>query len=382
VLIHRNMRSAEVADAAIADDRLPMLDEVNDLALALIWVDPRRPAQDFPGRSELHWTWLGRGFEAQTYSYRSIEGYGTEPWLVGFHVSSLATFRVRWIVQALFWGSGLMLLLAISLAYFLSRRAVAPAGRIAEAARALERLDFDSVVRQTEAESRVQEVHDVNHALHRAAHALKRFQTYVPRALVGQLMTMEASATAAQDRNVTILFVDLAGYSNFANGRTAEEVSAYLNRFFCEIGPVIEAHGGTIDKYTGDGLMAVWGAPIADPDHVQHAWKAGRALVAHLEPRIAGLIELDKASCRVRLGLHTGQVLAGDLGFAGRIDYTVVGRTVNIAQRCQAALKSRMGDCHARLAITGSVREALNVPLEQLDALPDLESGEKAYVVR
>jgi class 3 adenylate cyclase len=381
VLIHRNMKSAEVADAAIADDRLPMLDEVNDVPLALIWADPRRPAQDFPGRSDLHWTWLGQGFQAQTYSYRSIEGYGTEPWLVGFHNSSLATFRVRWIVQTLFWGSGAILLLAITLAYFLSRRAVAPAGRIADAARALERLDFDSVARQTEGESQVQEVRDVNHALNRAARVLKRFQTYVPRALVGQLMTMDASATAAQDRAVSILFVDLAGYTRFADGRSAEEVATYLNRFFSEVGPVIEAHGGTIDKYTGDGLMAVWGVPVADPDHVQRAWKASRALIAHLEPLIASHIVEDQASCRVRLGLHTGRVLAGDLGFEGRIDYTVVGRTVNIAQRCQAALKGQMGDRHAMLAITESVRIALGLPLDPLEPLPALESGEPVYAV-
>jgi adenylate cyclase len=381
VLVHRNVKMGKLPENLLAEDRLPRLDEISDPALAVMWNDPREPSQNVPGRSLVHWSWLGEGYQAQVYSYRSITGYGMEPWLIGFHRSSFATFRERLVIQGLFYGSGLMLLLSVGLAYLLSHRAVRPAGEIADAARALERLDFDAVTRPSIAESRVAEVRDISQALTRAGTALKRFQTYVPRALVGQLMAMDETASSATDREVTVMFMDLANYTNFADGRSAREVASYLNGIFAEMGPLIEATGGTIDKYTGDGLMAVWGAPVTDPDHVRAAWGAAISILERLTPLIAARLRQDSTSCRVRLGLHTGRVLAGNLGFEGRIDYTIVGRTVNIAQRCQAALKGHTSDAPVALAITEAVRKALGLPLGELIRLPEIRGGEAAYRV-
>jgi adenylate cyclase len=376
VLAHPNIRTANMIS-----DRLPGLADVDDPALAAMWRDPRRPAQTAPGRSELHWTWLGDGYEARVYSYRWLNDYGGEPWLIGIHRSSLDSFRERWVVQAIFWGSGAMLLLSVVLAYWLGRRAMRPAGEIADAARALERLDFDGVDRPLLASSRISEARDISHALSRAAAALRRFQTYVPRALVGQLMSMDAGASQASDREVSILFIDFAGYSAFSEGRSARDVAAWLNGMFAEVGPIIEQSGGTIDKYTGDGLLAVWGAPVADADHARAAWLASSRILERMTPLIAGQVREDPASCRMRLGLHTGRVLAGDLGFKGRIDYTVVGRTVNVAQRTQAALKERMGDAPAALAITEAFRLAVGLPGEGLAPLPTPRGGTTAFRV-
>jgi adenylate cyclase len=370
VLVHRNVKMGKLPERLLAEDRLPHLDEVSDPALAVMWNDPREPSQNVPGRSLVHWAWLGDDYQAQVYSYRSILGYGTEPWLVGFHRSSSATFRERWVIQGLFYGSGLMLFLSIGMAYLLSRRAVRPAGEIAVAARALERLDFDAVTRPSIAGSRVAEVRDISQALTRAGTALKRFQTYVPRALVSQLMVMDETASSATDREVTVMFMDLSNYTNFADGRSAREVASYLNGIFAEMGPLIEATGGTIDKYTGDGLMAVWGAPVTDPDHVRAAWGAAISILERLTPLIAARLRQDSTSCRVRLGIHTGRVLAGNLGFEGRIDYTIVGR-----------LKGHAGDAPVALAITEAVRKALGVPLGELIRLPEIRGGEAAYRV-
>jgi adenylate cyclase len=376
VLAHPNIRSTNM----IAD-RLLGLNELDDPALAVMWKDARTPANVYPGRSDVHWSWLGDGYQAQVYAYRRLQGYGTEDWLIGFHRSSRDTFRERWIILGLFWGSGLLLLLSVAFAYVIGRRAIRPVGEIAEAARALERLDFDAVQRPAIAGSRVAEVRDTSHALSRAASVLKRFQTYVPRALVSQLMTMDDEASAAADREVSILFLDLAGYTAFSEGRSAREVAAYLNSIFAEVGPLIEATGGTIDKYTGDGLMAVWGAPVADADHARAAWGASMRVLEHMTPIIASGRAADPAGCRMRLGLHTGRVLAGDLGFKGRIDYTVVGRTVNVAQRAQAALKDRMGDAPVGLAITDAFRKALGLPKEGLAPLAAVKGGEATFRV-
>ena len=91
------------------------------------------------------------------------------------------------------------------------------------------------------------------------------------------------------------------------------------------MGPAIEATGGTIDKYIGDGLMAFWGAPEPNADHARAACLGALAIAREVEAfngerRSAGL-----AACRMRVGLHTGMVLVGNVGFAGRVDYTAIG---------------------------------------------------------
>lgn len=376
VFIHSNM-----ATMAIAEQQLPRLDGVSDPYLALMWKDPRPTALGDSARSKVHWTWTGQDYEARVYVYREITGYGITPWLIGYHQSSLETFRVRWVVQSLFYGSIVLAALCILLSWWLARRAMGPVVQIAEAARSLERLDFAGVSSSLVHNSRLTEVSDTSHALLSAASALQRFQTYVPRALVTQVMTMRPEATKATDREVTVLFMDLEGYTRYSEGRSAADVGAYLNNIFSCVGPVVEAHGGAIDKYTGDGLMAVWGAPVADPNHARRAWDAALAIRAALQAHVAAERAADPGTCRVRFGLHSGRVLAGDIGFSGRLDYTVIGRTVNKAQRAQAALRNEMGDVDVALAVTSTVVGALALPVDRLRELPPLADGEGVYRV-
>ncbi len=377
VIVHPNIRNAMIQGKG-----LPGIAAVSDPALAAIWTDPRRPTlRDPHARAQTHWSWVGAGYSAYQYHYREIAGYGPYPWIVGFHQNSLATFRERLVVEALFYGSGLVLLVVMALAWFMGRLAARPAEGIARAARALEGLEFDAVRRPELEASRVAEVRDTAHALSRAALALKRFQTYVPRVLIQQLMTLGHDRTLAQDRDVTILFLDLAGYTAFANGRSAEAVASYLNGIFAQVGPIIEQGGGTIDKYTGDGLLAVWGALTEDPDHAERAWGAALSIREAMAPEMDRMLAADPRNCRMRIGLHSGRVLAGDLGFKGRMDYTVVGRTVNLAQRTQAALKSMMGTDSVVLGLTETTRRRLSLPLEGLARLQEAPGGEILYRV-
>jgi class 3 adenylate cyclase len=376
VFIHPNMATVQ-----FADQELPKLDGVNDSFLAQMWQDPRQVALGEGGRSNIHWTWTGQGYEAIVFAYRELRDYGETPWIIGYHQSSLETFRVRWIVGAIFYGSIAMVIMGLLVSWWLTRKAIRPISEIAEAARALERLDFAGVSGHLVEGSRLTEVNDTSHALASAARALERFQTYVPRALVSQVMTMDASATRAANRDVSILFMDLAGYTRYSEGRSAADVGDYLNRIFGCVGPIIEAHGGSIDKYTGDGLMAVWGAPAADAHHAERAWVAAQAIVAALRERVAADIAADPAACRIRLGLHSGRVLAGDIGFAGRLDYTVIGRTVNVAQRAQTALREHMGDAIVALAVTATMARLLSLPSARLSPMPALMDGEGVFRV-
>src|SRR4029450_12066445 len=103
---------------------------------------------------------------------------------------------------------------------------------------------------------------------------------YLPRALVARLIAQQGALPAAEDRAITILFCDLEGYTPYPPGRPATETATYLNDLMARVGPAIEATGGTIDKYMGDGLMAFWGAPEPNAQHARAAC-LGALSIAH-----------------------------------------------------------------------------------------------------
>jgi class 3 adenylate cyclase len=167
------------------------------------------------------------------------------------------------------------------------------------------------------------------------ARGLRLAATYLPRALVERLIARQAALPPSEDRAITILFCDLEGYATLTRGRPAAETATYLNNLLARVGPAIEATGGTIDKYIGDGLMAFWGAPEPNADHARAACLGALAMAREVEAfnrerRSAGL-----AACRMRVGLHTGTVLVGNVGFVGRVDYTAIGEAVNVASRLE-----------------------------------------------
>lgn len=132
------------------------------------------------------------------------------------------------------------------------------------------------------------------------------------------------------------MFVDIREFTRFSESRTPAEVVAYLNRLFDELVAVVRAHGGCVSKFLGDGFMAVFGAPLIDPDACRHAVDCARALLAKVE-------ELNRAGAlpptRIGIGLHAGAVVAGEVGAEERKEYTVIGDTVNLAARIEALNK-------------------------------------------
>lgn len=313
----------------------PSIWTIGDPVLAAIWAERRpllapRALQGIEG----HWAFVGG--VGHTYLWRAEMAYG-DPLLIGAHVAGHVTRRER-LTRWLLLGAGLLALTTAALAMVALGRAIAhPVRAIARSAEAMERLDFHHIahaqLHRLGERTHLAEFATTAAAMARLARAMTLLETLAPRALVRRLIAAGEGVTEAEEREVSLLFLDLEGYSRFADGRPPSEVAGYLNALFARIGPPIEASGGTIDKYTGDGLLAFWGAPGDDPDHVSHAIEAVAAL--------ATVMEADPAMppCRLRAGLHVAQVLVGMIGYPGRMDYTVVGRGVNLAQRAQAALR-------------------------------------------
>jgi adenylate cyclase len=185
------------------------------------------------------------------------------------------------------------------------------------------------------------------------------FGRYVSREIAAQVLA-EAPALRGERRHISILFSDLRGFTTLSETMPAEEVAGRLNEYFEAMTKAIFAHRGMVNDFVGDGIIAFFGAPLADPQHalnaVRGATEMDRSLAA-LNARwgAAGLPEL-----RMGIGVHTGQVFVGNIGGAARIKYTVVGDPVNLASRVEGLNK----DLGTTMLITG---ETLAEVSDQVD---------------
>ena len=173
------------------------------------------------------------------------------------------------------------------------------------------------------------------------------FGTYVDPDVVEHILR-EGTNLAGEEVDVTVMFVDIRDFTGFAEHRPAREVMASINGLFGRIVPVVHAHGGHVDKFIGDGLLAVFGAPQRHPDH------ADKALAAALEIEEA----LRSSPLRVGIGLNSGPVLAGNVGGAGRLEFSVIGDVVNTAARIEEATR-RTGDT---ILLADATRQLLRSP--------------------
>ncbi|MZP29370.1 CHASE2 domain-containing protein [Heliobacterium undosum] len=204
------------------------------------------------------------------------------------------------------------------------------------------------------------------------------FGRYVSPAVVNELLAHPESIQLGGQRiDTTILFSDIRGFTAYSEGRSPEEVVSRLNEYFTRMTGIIFKHGGTLDKYMGDGIMAVFGAPIADPDHARHALEASKEMCDALVEMNALWKERGEPLFDLGVGLNSGPVLAGNIGSEERMDYTVIGEDVNLASR----LESMNKQFKSRIIVSERTLRYLapgeTMP-EQLDQLGLQEIGEVA----
>ena len=177
------------------------------------------------------------------------------------------------------------------------------------------------------------------------------FGQHVSPAVVERLLESPADF-AGEKREICVMFLDIRNFTAHARSRSPEEVVEFLNSAFAFMIEAVDRHGGFINKFLGDGFMAVFGAPLDDPAAAIHAVAAAREILAEIDRR--GLAD-GHWPLRVGIGLHMGAAVTGNIGSPRRKEFTAIGDTVNLASRLEQFTK----ECGARLIVSDEVMKAL-----------------------
>ena len=139
---------------------------------------------------------------------------------------------------------------------------------------------------------------------------------------------------------VTVLFADIRGFTSMSEQMSAQEVSEILNEYFTEIEPIITNYNGVINKFIGDAVMAIFGEPIQDINHAQNAVKCAYAMLQKVKELQKKWANEGKPKIEIGIGINTGEVFVGNIGSINRMEYTVIGDTVNLASRLESYNKT------------------------------------------
>ena len=189
-------------------------------------------------------------------------------------------------------------------------------------------------------------------------HISRTFGEYVSPAVMEKLMTLKPDLRSER-RNVCVMFLDIRNFTTFAEKRAPEEVVTYLESLFEFMIEIVNRHHGVVNKFLGDGFMAVFGAPLSDGSDCLNGVKAAQEILERVRE------EVDRGNVlptRVGIGLHAGEAVTGSIGSSQRREYTVIGDVVNLASRIEK-LNKEFG---SQLLISDMVRQTLRNQLDKV----------------
>lgn len=304
---------------------------------------------------------MGEGIDWAAVSYVPAEE------LFGFVRTNL-----RWTLAI----GGLAMALALVLATMLSLRVTRRLDRLAEELEAVGRFELEPGGAPL---SRIREIRLVAEAAERMKAGLRSFSRYVPPAIVREVVVSAREAALGVERQtLTVFFSDVEGFSRLCTAMPPDQLVQILSGYFSIIEETIVRHRGTLDKFMGDGVIALFNAPSPLPEHAAAACEAALDVVALLRPARAHWERRGKPPTRTRIGLHTGPALVGNLGTATRFQYTAVGGTVNFASRLQLLNKVY----RTEIIVSQATRDAAGHGYEwrRLDRVRTGEDGQAEWV--
>jgi adenylate cyclase len=296
-------------------------------------------------------------------------------WGAGVVVAGLVTENTReldTVAVAAAVAIGVSALLSMWLSLVLADAVTGPIVDLRDATRRVGAGDLDTrvpVVSTDEPGELAASFNDMVAGLRERDRLRDAFGAFLEPAVIERVLA-EGTDLRGEEIEVTVLFLDVRDFTSFAERAAPAEVVTALNELFEFVVPVIERHGGHANKFIGDGLLAVFGAPERHADHAARAVAAARELAPQVGDRLPGRLS-------VGIGLHTGPVVVGTIGGGGRRDFTVIGDVVNTAARVEAETRVT-GDA---VLLTDATLRALGPGVADVEPRPPAALKGKAAAV-
>jgi adenylate cyclase len=233
--------------------------------------------------------------------------------------------------------SVVMILVAILLSLVLSRLIARPMHQLSNDMKRIEKLDLST---GEEISTIISEINDMQGSFDGMKTGLQNFRRYVPADLVSQLVSQKhTAALGGVSRQLTILFSDIANFTSISEHLDPEVLVHNMCEYFNVISHAILDGKGTLDKYIGDSVMAFWGAPVELDDHAYLACLAAVNAQERLTQLEQKWTSQGKSRFATRIGIHTDEVIVGNMGYEERLNYTVIGNGVNLSSRLEGLNK-------------------------------------------
>src|ERR1700704_4942709 len=239
--------------------------------------------------------------------------------------------------RLLVWLMLVVVVVESALIYVMAGRVSKPIEVVSQAMRRIRSLSFGE---QMAPRSRIREIAELQHATRLLANALRSFAMFAPIGIVRDLIESgRPIAPGMEQRFMTILFADVDSFTTIAEQLSSQELSEQTSQYFETVTSAVAEESGTIDKFIGDCVMALWGAPAVMEDHVFRACVAALRASRRMERLNASWAAEGRKQMQVRIGVHCDTVVVGNVGSRARLSYTVMGDGVNVASRIEGLNK-------------------------------------------
>ena len=210
------------------------------------------------------------------------------------------------------------------------------------------------------------------------------FSKFVPEEVINDFLSSDEKTELNNNnekRNVVILMCDIRSFTSISEINKAEDVVNFLNSYFTHMVNIVKKYGGTVDKFIGDAIMVLFGAPISYNDNAQRAVQAAIEMYSQLEEIPCGNLKFPEGiKLDIGIGIHYGEVIVGQIGSADKTNYTVIGDTVNLASRLEGLTKLYGAKVVISEAVRNELDEKMNVHL--LDSVKVKGKKEAVFIYR
>lgn len=292
-------------------------------------------------------TWLS-GYAPLVRSNGTIEG------IVGIDISAAKVNELekRYLTVGLV-SSAVVIAILFPLLLWITRALTRPLLKAVTELQRIKNFDLNGSVR---IRTLIREMNDLKNALESTRIGLRSFRKYIPTSLATEMISQQQEVTTgAKKREITILFTDFENFTQYSESVSPDALVQLLNEYFEAISLSIGDHQGTVDKFIGDSVMAFWNAPDTVVNHPEQACLSAHQILERIRAINAKRSAAGQVGLNIRIGVHTGIAMVGNVGHEGRLSYTAMGDAVNMASRLEG-LNKKYG---SNILISGTTAERL-----------------------